>query len=190
MRIGIDLDDTITSSFPKIVKQLEQFYPVTLEECLQKGIRYQDFYEMDHRYFTYVKSFLSDIMLEVPVKPGAREVLNQLQKEHHEIIIITARNQREYPDPYQITQQYLIQEKIPFQELYVSVDQKGKFAKEHHIDLFIDDSISNCQKAIHESIPVLLMDASYNQTNKKLPRVKNWQEVYREIQNMTNKKSG
>ena len=184
MRIGIDLDDTLIDSYPLILKNLEKFYPIRMEECMQKGMQYRDFYDMDHNYFDYIKSFLEREMPNVQVKEHAIEVLNQWIKEDNQIIIITARNKKEYQNPQDTTEKLLRLKGIPYHELYTEVADKGSKCEELKIDLFIDDSINNCKKALSHGVRAMVFNTLFNKQDTNLKRLQNWLDAYQEVKNI------
>ena len=54
-------------------------------------------------------------------------------KEGNEIILITARDYQEFSAPYDLTRQFLKENDIPYDKLYVGIKQKGRFCKENKI---------------------------------------------------------
>jgi uncharacterized HAD superfamily protein len=122
------------------------------------------------------------------LKPSVKEVINKLHDEGHEIIIITARNDKEYSNPYITTYLYLVKNDILFDKIYVNIENKGAFCKEQKVDVFIDDSVRNCKSTIDSGIITLLFDNTFNKENKDIRRVFNWNEAYKIINEINDNK--
>lgn len=179
MRLGIDVDDTITNTYECVIKEIAEYYKIDYNELLNKNLKYTSFFDNDEfpKYDYFVVDKFSDISPKVPIKTDALEFLSKLHDEGNEIIFITARHYGEYNDPYNITFNYLNKHNIPFDKIIVGALDKAKVCVESNIDLFIDDSISNCEKVIELGIDTLLFDARFN-SESDLTRVYNWKDVY------------
>ncbi len=184
MRIGIDVDDTITNSYDTIIDLISKVYNKDSNELKEKGTTYYDIIE-DHVNFPGYTKFAADnfdtIMPNIPLIDNAKEVINKLHEDGHQIIIITARNDREYSNPYMTTYLYLVKHDILFDKILVNMPDKGPLCKKENIDIFIDDSVINCESAINNGINTYLFDRTFNRNNKDIKRVLNWEEVYKII---------
>ena len=180
MRIGIDVDDTITNSYESVIKEVADYYHKDFNELLCRKMSYTDFFENEEfpNYNAFVFERYKHIIDKPSIKENAVNVINKLHSEGHEIIFITARHYGEYDDPYGITLKYLQKHEIEFDKIIVNKLDKGIVCKEENIDLFIDDSVGNCKKVKDAGINVLLFDAPFNKENTEFRRVDNWKEVY------------
>ena len=185
MRIGIDVDDTITNTYDYLIPKIGEYYNVDSDNLLKRALSYDDFLNNDEfpNFSIYAGENYQKFIYEVPVKKGAVEYINRLKEEGNEIIIITARHAGEYDNPYEITQDYLLKHQIPFDKIIIGALDKGKVSEEENIDIFIDDSINNCLKVKNHGIETLLFDARFNRHNKDLRRVNSWKEVHEIIKN-------
>lgn len=124
MKIGIDIDDTITDTRSCVFEYKRLAYPDrNHEEMLPSDL----FLE-----------FMTKYELEIHKNAKLKEnVVESIQKLHNnnEIIIITSRGIKSE----NITKEYLSKNNIPYDEIYFNVNEKGKLAKKLGIDIFIDD---------------------------------------------------
>ena len=184
MRIGIDVDDTITNSYDIIFDLIGKVYNKDSDKLKADGVTYYDVMEDHVNFPNYDKVILDNfdnIMPNVSLKENARDVINKLHEDGHQIIIMTARSDKEYSNPYIITYLYLVKHDILFDKIFVNMNDKGALCKEQKIDLFIDDSVRNCESAINNGINTLLFDNTFNKENNDIRRVYNWNEVYKII---------
>lgn len=179
MRLGIDIDDTITNTYECVIKEIADHYRIDYNELLNRNLKYTYFFDSDEfpKYDRFVVDKFSDISPKVPIKADALEFLSKLHDEGNEIIFITARHYGEYNDPYNITLNYLNKYNIPFDKIIVGALDKAKACIDEDIDLFVDDNISNCEKVIESGIDTLLFNARFN-SESNLKRVYNWEDVY------------
>lgn len=178
MRIGIDIDDTITNSWEYLKPIYEQEFNVKIDEDslpyynaikTKVNLTFDEFAEKLNKY-DYLK-------LDIPIKEDAVTVINKLKEEGHTIIFITARG-KTYQDPYKLTKEYLEKFNIPYDKIVLEAWDKSLSCIEEQIDLFIDDSPKHCEEVSEVGIDTLLMGTNYNKDYNKYVRVKNWHEVY------------
>ena len=191
MRIGIDMDDTITNSYDLIIELLGKIYNKDSNKIKEAGTNYYEIMD-DEENFPNYKEFayknFETLLPKASLKTGAREVINKLHDEGHEIVIITARNNKEYLNPYVTTYMYLVKNDILFDKICVNIEDKGTFCRMQNIDIFIDDSVINCKSTIDNGINTLLFDNSFNRNNTSMRRVLNWDEVYKIISDINSNK--
>jgi uncharacterized HAD superfamily protein len=184
MRIGIDVDDTITNSYDLILDLIGKVYNKDTDKLKAEGVNYSDIMK-DHVNFPNYNKFMSDnfdkVMPNVTLKENAKEIINKLHDDGHKIIIITARDDEEYSNPYMATYLYLVKHDIMFDKIFINIKDKGSLCKKENIDIFIDDSITNCKSAINNGINTLLFDSTFNRKNNDIKRVLNWNDVYKII---------
>ena len=187
MRIGIDLDDTITKTdeilfkYAKIYNEEEKIlFNINREEWnLTKAFGWNE--ENIKEFFS---KYLKSIYEEAEIKENAKERINKLKDDGNEIIIITARNTKSLKEVHEVCKDWLINNKINVDKIVVDGEDKAQKCLENKIDIFIDDNICNCENVYNNlKIPVLLMNGRYNKDyqNPKIKRVYNWNEIYNEI---------
>ena len=197
MNIGIDIDNVISNfnealkeEFLKHDKELRNTGIVNPNLYMTKGMF--DWSE-DEIWGFYLEN-IERIAKRLEVKPGAKEYIDKLKEDGHMIVIITGRDNGDYADPWNITENWLKQKEIKYDKLIITDAYKNnKHAKtekcfENNIDIMIDDSIHNCMDCIENNITTLLMDTPYNRAEKNMIRVNNWEEVYEFIKNYKRKK--
>lgn len=186
MRIGIDIDDTMTD-----IKDQLRGAAVEYAKSLNKNIRYKndgivDMYNNGNIYqqlfdFNYeeLKYFLGTIQEKITDNAIPREncvaVINQLHKDGNEIYVITARDKEFHKDPYLQSKKWLEKNSIYFDKLIVNARDKGVICVENNIDLLIDDNIRNCFDAINLGIDAILFGKN---KDKEINTFLNWAEIY------------
>lgn len=178
MRIGVDIDGVVSDSYPVWLQELNLHYG--------KNITVIDDYEM-HLVFDVPRDdmnsfFVSNVerllMTPNPV-PGAKEGIETLLREGHEIIYVTART----PEEKEITVQWLTKHEIPHEHervLFSGFKSKVDLVKQWEIEVFIEDYQVNAKAIAECGVPVLLLNASYNQGKQLLTgitRCQSWNEI-------------
>lgn len=177
MKIGLDVDDTITDSYIVGLKHTAEYYNMDFDELYNKGYSYQYMRTHDNEFPEYIKFIdenLKYMIEEIDAKENATEVINKLKEEGNEIIIITAREGARKGQTAASLEGF----GIPFDNILEGVWNKGEVAKELGIDVFIDDSIMHCEQMDAQGIKAILFDAPYNREDTIHTRVKTWNEVY------------
>ena len=184
MRIGIDIDDTITNTWNYFIPLFSKQFNIPLEKLKKLPPYYgaiKDLVSLDE-YFKLMREY-ENLMQDIPLKENVKEILTKLKSEGNTIIFITARSKQSYNDPYLISKTYLDKNNIPYDKLIVNGVEKGTICKEEKIDLFIDDSIRNCTDVSNQGIEVLMMSANFNEFDKNFNHVKDWNQIYEYIKN-------
>ena len=192
MRIGIDIDDTMTDIKEKLTKAAIK-YAKSLNKDIQSidnndivdifnnGNIYQKLFNFNHEELKY---FLGPIQEEITNNAVPREncakVINNLHKDGHEIYIVTARDNEFHKDPYLYSKEWLEKNKIYYDKLIVNARDKKIACLENNIALLIDDSISNCLNVANVGIDAIIIG---NKNNSTIKSVDNWQEIYDYIKN-------
>ncbi|SHI60277.1 5' nucleotidase, NT5C type [Desulfosporosinus lacus] len=182
MRIGVDIDGVISDSYPIWLQELNRHYG--------KNIPFIDDYNM-HVAFDVTTEDMNDffetnierlLMMPEPV-PGAKEGIETLLQEGHEIIYITART----PEQKDLTVRWFALREIHHKHvLFTGFGSKVDFVKEWGIEAFIEDYQVNAKLIAECGVPVFLLNASYNQ--EELPpgitRCHSWEEIITGIQEL------
>lgn len=154
MRIGIDIDDTLVStsqSFDEVIKK----HGVNFNK------KFKDDWNEEEKEFIF-KNYLNEILENAKIKENAKEVLNELNKLGHEIIVITARTEENCKGIEENTKKLLEDNNIEISEYYFAQYKKSDIAKQIKLDLMIDDSLNVYENMIEEKIDCILFDKEKN----------------------------
>ena len=187
MRIGIDLDDTITKTDEILFKYAKKYNEE--EKILFKINRGEwdwnkAFGWDEEKCETFFSRYLKKIFEEAEIKENAKEKINALKNDGNKIIIITARDTKSLKEVHKVCENWLINNKVNVDKIVVDGEDKAQKCLENKIDIFIDDNVYNCESVYKNlKIPVLLMNSRYNKDyqNPNIKRVYNWNEIYNEI---------
>ena len=86
-----------------------------------------------------------ELSKHTPLIPGAKDVIDMLQKEGNELIIISARGGM-IEEMKNVAIEKFNEEGISFNKYYWKQDDKLEVAKNENIDVMIDDSYDVCKK--------------------------------------------
>ena len=191
MRIGIDIDDTISDTYELSFAYAQKY---TIEELGRDG-KIKDFVASHHNYLNVMHSwteeeemnfwhkYYGDIIKEIKPLTFAVETINKLKAEGHEIVLITARWPEPGCDIPGLTLEWLRENGICYDEIVMDAQNKGQVALEKKIDLFIDDSFKNCQSVANVGIKTFLMNTRTNQglEAENVTRVYSWPDINNRI---------
>ena len=182
MVIGIDMDDTICSTNELIIEAADEYDKTVLGGS---GIKNKDAYEFnemmgwpDGMKGQFFKDRLEYIMSHAQIKQSAKKVINKLHDEGCKIVIISFRKDKYLKDPYKLTIDWLKQNDIHYDKVFVNTGTKTDECIENNVQLFIDDKESHCEDVSSAGIDVLLFTNAYNHDETRFKRVDNWDEVY------------
>ncbi len=188
MRIGIDIDNVISNFNEELLKAyLEHDKSLRNTGIINRNSGYIrkgmfDWSEQEEQKF-YLEN-IERIAKNLSVKEDAKKYLDKLRSDGHFICIITGRDNKEYKNPFEMTEKWLAENKIYYDKIIFTnaylKDEKAQKCLENNIDIMIDDSVSNCKHCLAQNITTFLMDTPYNKY-ADIPRVHNWQEFYNEI---------
>lgn len=195
MRIGIDIDDTITNSSDIFVEYAKQY---NKEKNIQHKINInsldvKESYGWEKENLNeFLHKYLEVALNNIDSKSDSIEIINKLKKEGHEIYFITARSEREIEGGMlELTENWLNKHGFNYDLLVINSKEKLKDCIKYGIDIFIDDSYRNC-KLIKDGIgiPVLLFTTRYNikEKDESLIRVSNWYEIYNYLKSIQEEK--
>ena len=190
MKIGVDLDGVVFNT------EMLWFTYAELYDCIElnknsivnkEEARVQEKYNWSESEINKFFEKYADIE-EFDIMPGAKEVINLLKKEGHELVVITARgsiaNQKLGSS---IAAKKLEQEGIEFDKYYWKQQEKLETCKKEKIDVMIDDNYNVCEALSKENIPVIYFHSLNRKHFKEkdgLKEVSNWGEVYRYIKTL------
>lgn len=181
MKIGIDIDDTITNSTKTVKKYLKLYgKKYSDEETLMNNIN-----DIIRGFFVNeaISAFFSDYSLkissELEVKEDAVEIINKLKEEGNEIIIITARSNNYYKDVDTFCKEFLDSKGIKYDKLITGQKYKIEACKKEKIDIMFDDAVDTCEDINKNGIEAILFNSEINENIKTdCKRISTWKEVY------------
>lgn len=187
MRIGVDIDGVVSDSYP--------FWLTELNQHFGKSITSIDNYDI-HLVFNVPREAMNDffvgrteyLFLNTKPVPGAKEGIEALLREGHEVIYITARTLEERD----VTLRWLRTFEIPHKEehvLFTGLKSKLGLVKLWEIEAFVEDYLGNAKMIANSGVPVFLLNADYNKG--KLPvdivRCHSWEEIVNGIRRISDK---
>ena len=125
MRIGVDIDGVLNDIG-------EWHYSCGFKFCIENGIdrgfnpyKYmmeEQFGLTDEENYRFWKEYIFDLMVSIPTRPYAAKVLGLLKEMGHEIVILTARDNRYLTNQYENTMNFYVEEwlnknSIPYDEI-------------------------------------------------------------------------
>ncbi len=190
MNIGLDFDDVIVDTYEPYFAYAQKY---TIEKLKREPIIDDKGDFASSCYCTFMhnwtqeeeddfwRKYVIEIEKQIKVKTFAKETINQLKKDGHKIIIITAREGIEE----KIVNEQLEKENIIVDKKIFEAYEKGKIVKENNIDIFIDDNYKHCKAVAELGIKTYIMDARFNRNieDKEIKRVYSWPHLYYEISN-------
>ncbi len=192
MKIGIDVDNTITNTIPILKEYCRRYNDEVVKRNLkinEKGYTTVTLYDWTaEENLIFCNKYFHEIFLKVDVKEKAREIIEKIKNEGNEIYIITARSEPTVIDPYNITKVFLDKNNIVYDKIIVNCKDKYKYCKENDIEIMIDDEPRNIN-LISEIIPVIAFKGIYNENcnGKNVIKVNTWEEAYKEYRNIKDK---
>ena len=195
MIIGIDIDDTISETTIQTDIYAKEF----TESVLNRNFKIHETDSTDPMWAKYVYRwsfeenekfwdlYYEKDMANVKPKHNAIKVINELYKDN-EIIIISARWDKESGIIKKITEEWLKKNNVNYHKLYIGHQDKRNIVSENKIELFIDDSIKTCKEIQSIGIKTLIMTSRLNKDIDvgNITRVNNWDEIYTKKKKMNN----
>jgi uncharacterized HAD superfamily protein len=190
MVIGIDMDDTICSTNELIIEVADDYDKTVLGGTGIKDVSAYEFGKMmgwpEGMKGQFFKDRLEYIMSHAQIKENAKEVINKLHDEGCKIVIISFRKDKYLTDPYKLTTDWLKENDIHYDKVFVNTGTKTDECIENEVKLFIDDKESHCEDVSSAGIDVLLFTNAYNHEESRFDRVDNWNQVYEYIKEKYN----
>lgn len=187
MRIGVDIDGVLNDVG-------EWHYSCGFKFCIENDIKRgfhpekymieEQFELTDEENYKFWKEYIFDLMVSIPTRPYAAKALGLIKELGHEIVILTARDNRFLTNQYENTMNFYVEEwlnknNIPFDEIIAGPGSKKDKCIKNNIDIMVEDKASNVIK-ISDVIPVLCFDTPYNLDVDKdnVKRVYSWYQIY------------
>lgn len=194
MRIGIDIDGTLTNIVERVIAYGQEY---ELENNLEEGVANpkSDFVQTAFEWGTEIgNKFWNENFSkinQVEPRPLTKKYLDKLHNEGHEIFIVTARSSRELYDPEKVSAKWLKKHKLSFDKIFVDASNKGLVCKENGIQIFIDDLPKNLDSTSEQGVKTFIMNSVTNEGYHKegVERVYSFVDFYRKIKKMSEDKT-
>lgn len=168
MRIGIDIDDTITDTNKVYQKYLRKY-------CRQERLDYVPGMRLNKE--DYLKLFQkNNILSKVKPKKDVKKVLQKWNQLGYKIYIITAREPEKFPNIEETTKRFFQELEVQYEKIIFAAKDKYEEAKAFHLDVYIDDQERVLDKFPKNNITLLRM---MNQKDfySKYQKVTSWKEI-------------
>ena len=196
MRIGLDIDDTISDTHVVLMKYAFKY---NLDHGNKPLLKYNtnNFGEVfgwtPEEVNDFFRTYYLTALKEIKPKFGVKEVLTKLREEGNEIVFITVRNDREcagFGEARRITLEWLEEYEIPFDELNVDIQDKKAFCEEHDIDVFMDDSVRTVTKVKTIGIDTYIAMNCFNLDfhDEEITNIYNFDQFYEEVHKLNKHK--
>ncbi len=189
MRIGIDIDDTISNTNDKLVEEAVKY---DKQYVKGRGFKNKDAYSfMEMFYWTVidVDSFYKiahkgNFYSTVEPIPNAAECITKLYEQGDEIIFITKR--KNTIKNRHITKKWLKKYGFKYHKLILGGDKKGQICEDNDIDIFVDNDKYNIIDAEESNVKCILRGTKYNKKEKSFTRIEDWPDIYNYIEEVRN----
>ncbi len=183
MRIGIDIDETISKTHEKVYEEARKY---SLNKFNRKYENPNEWTLINRFNWSreeadeFFKENLESILLNLDVIEGASEIINKLYYEGHEIVFITARNY-DYKDPLEVSKKWLEEKGFKYNDIFVDIIDKWKICELENINLFIDDNLENCINTSNKNTETIWFRG--NREIEGLETFDSWTSIYKYIHN-------
>ena len=168
MKIGIDIDDTITNT-KETTKKYLKMYDHTFDLDSKEDLK-------NKKTFDFLIRHIEDIQSNVNLKPGVKEAFNELKNMGYEIIIITARGEELDYEYERITKDFLNKYNLPYDKIFFGNYPKGNIAKKENLSIFVDDRLYNLDDVSQHGIKCLHFVENLN-INSPYKKFNNWDDI-------------
>ena len=191
MNFGIDIDDTISNTFETFLPYMKKFVECDLNRKLDLNLKSKiDYYDIIKKYNLstqeaqkFWEDYYVSILENVVPKESSVEIINKIKENGNKVILITARIDDGGVDARTITEKWLEANNIKYDKLIINSQNKLEIAKKEKIDIFLDDSIRNCEMVSSGNIKTYMFLSANNEyyENENILKIKTWDEFYENI---------
>jgi len=186
LNLCIDIDGTITTPYYWL-KDANNYFNVNLKpEDVTEYEIHKVLKIPKEDYLEFYDIWGEEIHSKAKLRNRVKRVLYKLSQ-HNEIHYVTAREKR----MTDVTYIWIDKKKLPWDGIHIlGTHYKVDKARELNCDIFIEDRYENALELSKSGFKVLLIDCNYNRlpTPKEVTRVKDWDEIYTEINRYSNRK--
>lgn len=193
MRIGIDIDGVLTDIERWQLDYGSKYYYETYGKTIMNSKGYDTteiFNSSALEDNDFWRKHFRDYAMNIEVRKFADEVTKKLKEEGNELYIITARGAflshsadvMLYEENKKIVLDWLEKNKIVYDKIIFSGEEKLNICLENKIDIMIEDKPKGIMD-ISAKIPVICFDARYNEKccGKNIIRCFSWYDIYANI---------
>ena len=181
MRIGIDIDGTITNLHSEIIKYGMQYNDKIKGNGIKDDNAYRitEIFDWDANECLKFKKYIQrEILNSIKPRDDVCKCFAEIKSLGHEIYIITGRKSNEMENTYQETLNWLKSNNIIFDKLVIEENNKGIACIENEIDIFIDDSSKHLKRVCDAGIEeVYIFDNVYNKIDNQYKRIYSFYEL-------------
>lgn len=194
MNIGIDVDGVLLDFEERFRYKAEIFDYL---EKKNNKVKDKESYIIEEKYNwskydwnIFANKYLIKLSKDSNIIPGVKEVINLLKIDGHKLFIISARG-TEFEDMITIVSEKFEKENLKFDKYYWKTKNKLEIIQKEKIDIMIDDNPNICKRLSNDNVKTIYFRNAYGkklEESQYLKEVKNWGEIYRYIQEITNNK--
>ena len=188
MKIGIDIDNTLTKVQEKLNKAAFDYANslgknikdcnISMKDINNDGDTYRKKFKFNNEELKYfLKEIQENITNNASPRENAKEVIDKLKNDGHQIYIITAMDSEFHDDPYMYSKNWLDKNKIYYDKLIVNARNKKDVCEKEEIDLFIDDQPNNCLQILNAGIKAIMITDNDDNFDGII-NLKNWNDIY------------
>lgn len=190
MKIGLDIDGVIYDTENAFRCKAELY---DLLELHKNGTVNNEFWAQyrydwtDEQQEEFKNKYFMDLSRTVNLKTGAKEIIELLKQDRHELIIITARGGW-IKEMRNVMEERFQRDELNFSKYYWAIQDKVEICKNEEIDIMVDDSPIICKEMYQNKIKTLYfrdVNREKLEENEYLKEVNNWGEIYRYIYNLS-----
>ena len=190
MIIGLDIDNVISDFdggmqplFLKEDKNKRNTGVIDANLHYMKGM----FDWSDEEVEEFLATVCEDCAKRLRIRRGAREYINKLIQDGHEIVLITYRKEPNFLNGEKTTKDWLKAKRINYHKLVLSASpNKTEECRKNNIDVMFDDRAGYVYKMREEGVNCVLVLTKYNlKERKNLPHVGSWKELYNCVNNLS-----
>ncbi|HHV65612.1 MAG TPA: hypothetical protein GXX46_11195 [Peptococcaceae bacterium] len=180
LKIGLDIDGVVANSFPVFLRELNKHYGKNLAQI--DNYKMTELFEVSQEDLSaFFDANVEYLYFAPEPMAGALATIESWFQAGHEIIFITA---RKLGIQEQVTRKWFKKYGLPDEKIIFAGGASKTFAvREYCLDVFVEDFTTNAFEIAAIGVPVLLLDAPYNQG--KLPtgvtRCYNWEDIKCEV---------
>jgi uncharacterized HAD superfamily protein len=174
MRIGIDIDDTMTNSSEVIIEYAKKYFDSNDENQVKSILKSR----LEGKLLDFYNELLPEMSEKYTLKENVKEVIDRLKEKGRTIIVISARGYTIKNCAMDETINYFNKHKIEVDNILCGNSRKGEVCLNNNVDIMIDDSILVLNEVNSKNVRSLLF-TSINNINEEVEfdRVSNWLEL-------------
>jgi uncharacterized HAD superfamily protein len=185
LRIAIDIDDVLADSLPEFLEAFNRRFElqVSVTEAGWEIFRRHPEIPPEEIQAFFAELYQADFLGSRPLLPGAREGVERLHREGHQLFIITGRLRQDRD----ITERWLLQrglssffQEIVFRDGIQAPLHKRRAAERLRLNMLLEDEYEVALAAAELPVRVLVFDRPWNQgpLPSRAFRIHSWPDVF------------